>query len=643
MKKTLLAVFLLAALAGESQTLFTYGKTAVSKEEFLRAYNKNNSSTNSEKAYRDYLELYIRFKLKVQSGYDKGYDTLDKQKTELAGFRDQIAQGFMSDEASTQLLYDEAFLRTQKDIHVAHIYIPFTTPNSNDTIAAFRKASEAWSKLKSGESFANIATAYSADPSVKTNGGDIGFITAFSLPYKFETAVYETSPGNFSRPVKSGQGYHIFKVIETRPAVGRIKAAQILLAFQPDADQNQKNATKALADSIYTALKNGASFSELVAKYSNDNQTYQSGGLMPEFGVGKYEPTFENAVFALGKNGEISKPILSSFGYHIVQRLGTVPVNTDKNNADEFSTLKLTVLADNRIQVAKRALAKKTIATAGYKKLPYNHSLLMAYADSIWSGKKLPQRPELNDNTLIFSFPKQKVTAADFASYLSSVQNAPDLYRGKSMADLLEQYTEAVAVEYHKNNLEQFNKEFASQLNEFKEGNLLFEVMDQEVWQKASSDTVGLKAYYAAHPNKYFWESSADIILFTCTDSIVTKAAMNEFLKNKNNWKSLSMNSDGTIQADSGRYELSQIPVTNHLNLKPGYLSEPLRAAADNITSFVYVLKTYPEKTVRNLEDAKGFVINDYQSTIEDAFVQRLRKKYPIKVNEKVLASCWKN
>ena len=217
-------------------------KIAVSKEEFLRAYNKNNTSTNNtEKAYRDYLDLYTRFKLKVQAAYDAKLDTLSAQATELTNFRSQIVDGFMNDESSVQLLVDEAFDHSQRDLRVSHIYIPY---HGGDTTAAYQKAMEAYNKIQSGADFGTVAETYSADPTVHTTKGNVGFITAFTLPYEFESIVYHTPAGKTAFPYRSKIAYHIFKVTADRPAIGKMKAAQILIAFLPNADEKEKEKKK---------------------------------------------------------------------------------------------------------------------------------------------------------------------------------------------------------------------------------------------------------------------------------------------------------------------------------------------------------------------------------------------------------------
>jgi peptidyl-prolyl cis-trans isomerase SurA len=639
MKQTLAAIFLLIAGHLQAQTLFSYGPHAVSKEEFLRAYNKNNTSAdNTEKAYRDYLELYTRFKLKVQAAYDAQLDTLSAQATELRNFREQIAEGFMNDETSVQLLVDEAFERSQKDLRISQIYIPF---HGGDTLAAYQKAMEAYNKLQSGADFGSVAETYSADETVHSTKGDIGFITAFTLPYEFENIAYQTAVGKVSSPYRSKIAYHIFKTTAGRPAIGKMKAAQILIGFLPNPDEKEKAAKKILADSIYDALLKGASFKELVAKYSSDNISYQSGGLLPEFGTGRYSEAFENAAFGLAKDGDISQPVLTSFGYHIIMRVSREPVNADKNNKEAMARLKQAVQGDKRIGVAKQLFARKIMKSTGFKMAGFDEKQFSVYADSVYGNRKPKQLPAMNDNTVLFSFPQQKVTALSFAKYVQGVQNNPEMLRGKSTPQILQQYAESVAMDYYRSHLEQYNKEFASQLKEFKDGNLLFEIMQRRIWDKAAADSVGLKHYYNANKSKYWWEPSADVVLFTCSDSSIGVKARKNFTQGPGDWKTLVQNSDGTIQADSGRFEITQLPISVSNNIKEGNITEPAKSSTDNTVSFAYVIKLHSDRTPRNFEDARGFVINDYQAFLEDKWIETLKKRYPLKINQQVFESCW--
>lgn len=642
-RKGLFAITLLLALnhSSSAQTLFSYGKKAVSKEEFLKAYNKNNTGdAATDKSYRDYLELYSRFKIKVQQALDMRLDTLPEQKAELAGFRSQVIDSYMNDEASTGALIEEALERSKKDIHLAHIFVAINHNATEEEIKkAENKINAAYAELKKGTDFGKVATDLSEDPSVAENKGDLGYITVFVLPYDMETLAYSTPEGKFSAPIRSKAGFHIFKNLGERKALGRLKAAQILLAVAPDASEATKQQIKQRADSVYNALQHGGDFRALALQFSGDNLSYQSGGEMMDFGVGRYEPAFENAAFALEKDGDVSKPVLTAFGYHIIKRLQARPINTAINTKQAKDSLRLLIQQSDRMEVSRKILYKKVLLQTAFKKLPVNEKHLWAYTDSVLKHTPLPKFADLTGRTPLFSFAKRTVTVKDWQEYLDAIRGFDYARSGKTKQQLYDQFVETSAFDYYREHLEQYNKEFAWQLNEFKEGNLLFEVMQRKIWSVAAADSAGLKKYYQEHKDKYWWEPSADAVIITANSGEGTKEVLQKLQTNYRDWKQYIENSNGALQGDSGRFELAQIPVVERTNFTPGLLTEPVKNTTDNTSTFAYIIKVYRERLPRSFDDARGFVINDYQNFLEEKWIVELKKKYPVTVNEAVLKS----
>ncbi|WP_205512948.1 peptidylprolyl isomerase [Longitalea arenae] len=637
-----LLIFMTAT--GNAQQLFTYGGKTVTRNEFLKAYNKNNSESKpTEKSYRDYLELFIRFKLKVQAALDSKLDTLANQQAELQSFRNQIMDSYVRDEASINELTSQAIIRSRKDIHIAHIFV--ATPKEA-TEADIKKAQEkinaAWNQLQKGQDFGKVALAYSEDPSVSQNKGDIGYITSLVLPYELENAVYATAPGKYSAPVRSKAGFHIFRNLGEREGLGRMKVAQILLAFKPEDTDAQKEATRKRADSIYNVLTNGSDFKVLVTKFSDDNVSWRTNGEMMEFGVGQYELPFENAVFSLKKDGEISKPLLTSYGYHIIKRLQWKPAGGDTANAQLREEYKQRILQSDRFHVAQKMLLKKVMQLTGFKKNKFNEHHLFVFADSVLENKRIPVFADLNAKTPLFTFTKKTVTVKDFQDNLESIRNYETMKYGKTKAQLFEEFIEVSAFDYYRQHLEEFNKEFAYQLNEFKEGNLLFEIMQRKIWDPASTDSAGLKKYYTAHKDKYWWDASADAIIFTAGNENASEEFRTKIKENYKDWKKLIENSGGQLQGDSGRFELAQIPVVGRTNFTEGLVTANVKNEADNSVTFAYIVKVYMDREPRGFADARGFVINDYQVELEEKWIAELKKKYPVKINEAVVAGLTK-
>jgi peptidyl-prolyl cis-trans isomerase SurA len=633
--------FVLLILIAENltaQTLFTYGNKPVGKEEFLKAYSKNNTSEKrDEKSLREYLDLYTKFKLKVQAAYELRLDTLPSQKAELQNFRSQLVQNYLNDESSLNFLVDEAFDRSQKDVRISHIFIPANAKDSPAVIQrAKQKIQEAYKQLQAGKDFGQVAMAFSADPGVNANKGDIGYITVFTLPYELESLAYNTPLGKYSTPYQSKSGFHIFKKTAERKAFGKMKVAQVLLNIPADGDNATKQVFKLRADSIYDAAIKGANFGALAEQFSGDNFSYQTKGEMPEFGPGRYSPEFENAAFALQKDGDISKPILTEYGYHIIKRISRTPIPSDKKNKEYRAQLKEQVSNDDRIQLSKKILQQKILKLSGYKKAVYNAKDLWAYTDSILNNKPVPSKTSIRPNTVLFSFTNQKISVNDWIAFRRSTNDVERITGGKGNQQLLDDYVNMAGLEYYKNHLEMFNKDFAFQMKEFKEGNLLFEVMQRNVWDKAASDSVGLHKYFSGHKNNYWWQNSVSGMLFTSSNERNGQDLKQKLQPNIKNWRSIAETYEGTVIADSGRFEVEQLALPADYKFQSGTFTPFIKNQSDTSVSFVYVLNHYPDRSARNFEEARGYVINDYQAYLEEQWINELKKKYPIKVNEAV-------
>ena len=624
-----------------AQPLFTCDGRSVSKEDFLKAYNKNNTGEKAtQKNYRDYLDLYIRYKLKVRAAYDQQMDTLAGQRTELQNFRAQVAENYLKDEESLDKMVKEVYVRGQKDLHLAHIFIALPKNASPaDTARAYAKAWEAYNTLKRGKKFGETAQAFSDDPSARNNGGDIGYITVFTLPYELEGLAYSTPAGQFSRPFRSRAGYHIFKILGERPSLGRIKVAQILVAVPPGAAEATRQAARIKADSVYTLLGQGADFAAMARSLSGDNLSYQNGGELPEFGIGKYDSIFEATAFGLYRDGAVSAPIPSPFGYHIIRRIARKPFPREWDKETEAS-LRLQVTNDPRIAISRKALLTRIYQQTDFSAAQYSEADLWAFTDSVvLSRMPMSSYRNLSYTTVLFSFSKQSFTVKDWLDYAKSVRSGRPGNNNRTDKEVFEQFREKEALAYYRNHLEEYNKDFAFQLTEFKEGNLLFEIMQKKIWDKASTDSAGLRNYYEAHKDKYWWEASADALLLTCNNQKTAEGLKNALTGNTGNWRRLADTAGAAVQADSGRYELAQIPVPEKTAFSPGLFTAFFTNKTDNTVSFSYILNVYNERSPRNYKDARGFVINDYQLYLEDQWIAELKKKYPVIVNETVLNS----
>ena len=636
MKRIYLLLFAItAAFAVQAQTLFTYGKHAVSVDEFLRAYNKNKTPvTDREKSIRDYVDLYVNFKLKVQAAQDLRLDTTQQIKTDMENFRTQVEENYMSDEKGREDIIAEAIQRSFKEKHVLH----FSIQTGSDTLQTGKAAQALYQSLKQGDTDYNaiISNVNFANTPVRFN--DVGFLSVFALPYNFENIIYDLKPGEVSKPFKTKTTWHLFKVVKERPASGKWKVAQILFSLPPSSTEAEQINIKKRADSVYELIVAGADFALMANNFSEDKLTYSTGGELPEFSSGKYNRVFETNVMQLDHNGEITKPFLSPFGYHIVKRLGHIPAIMDKNDPALQYDIKQVVLKDSRLEAPKQKFTSDIAKKLGYKRITgVTEYDLMRYADSVMktglteSATKFPI-----SNKPILGFNSGVVKGSDWLKFVVEYKRDYANYKGETNTELWNKFITYSINNFYKKDMDKYNPDFKYQMKEFKEGNMLFEVMERNVWGRAGIDTVGLRAYFDANKARYIWPASAEVLIFNANSEQAAKDAMAS-LETGKAWAAIAAESKGAVQVDSGRYELTQIMGSDYtLTPDVGSFTNIIKTL-DSAALFVKFMKVYPPGQQRNFEESRGLVINDYQNVLEGRWLAKLKKKYPVKINQDVL------
>jgi peptidyl-prolyl cis-trans isomerase SurA len=363
---------------------------------------------------------------------------------------------------------------------------------------------------------------------------------------------------------------------------------------------------------------------------------------MAEFGTGKFDYAFEKEVFSLAKDGDVSRPFTTSFGIHIVKRLGFTPMPTDKNDNSLQFDLRQKTMQDSRISSAKEKFAKDIISKIGFKKeAAVKEADLLRYADSamINPDPEYVQKLPIYNKTII-RFAKGDAKGSDWLKFVKEYKENYSQYKGEPNVELWSKYQTIASLEYYKKHLEEYNEDFRFQMLEFKEGNMLFEIMEKNVWSKASGDSIGLLKYYNANKENYKWAASADVLIFNAVNEKAAQDAMTA-LQDGKSWRAILENANGELQADSGRYELEQLTGNSQAAPQKNSFSA-ITKNADGTAMFIKYMNIYEPNQQRNFEDARGLVINDYQIVLEKEWLQELRKKYPVKVNEAVLKTILK-
>lgn len=626
-----------------SQTLFTYGKYKVDTAEFIRAFKKNNQQPEIEKAraMKEYLELYINSRLKVRQAYDLGFDTLPQIRSEVDNLRSQIVDTYMTDPDAAGRLAKEAFDRSQKDIHAAYIFI--AAAPGRDSLIAFQKLNAVLKRLESGDDFSSVAQQMSDDPAARINKGDLNYITVFTLPYEFENLVYSTPAGKYSKPLRTEKGYFIFKNLEERKALGKIRIQHILLAFPPGTDDAGRKKLQLLADSLYDRIAAGDDFGKLAAAFSNDNVSAASNGNVPDISVGQFEPAFEKMIWSLPEDGALAKPFATEYGYHIVKRTSIKSVVTDPDDKQNMEELQDRVMRDDRWKTAKDFIYTRVREKADFQKFVYSDPILWALSDSLLDGRPAGMGKAMTLSSPLFKIGDENFNVESWINYAHGNRYKRDGGGTKAYPVLMDEFVKATMQQYYRDHLEDMNDEFRMQMNDFKEGNLFFEVMQREVWNKTQSDSTELKKLYEKNKARYNWGPGADAVIFYCTDEGSAKSIFESVKSKPADWKRIAESMNEKVTSDSGRFEWSQIPGIENNTAQPGTLTRLILNPTDNSASFAYVIKVHTTAAPRSFEEAKGFVMNDYQVVLEEEWTKNLRKKYPVKVDQKMLDNISKN
>lgn len=625
----------------DPNTIMTIGSQPVSVTEFKAMYynNLSNDSLKNPKALANYLQLFIDFKLKVQAALDAHLDTTPSFKQELGEYREKLAEPKMRDTTVENQLIKEAYERMKWDIHAEHILIkvsPDAVPA--DTLAAYRKIEKIREKIIKGDTtFEAAARKYSDDTYSKANGGDLGYFTSMGMVYPFETAAYNTKPGEISKPVRTQFGYHIIKVLDRRPDVGQIEVAHIMLRTSPKMSVGDSEKIKAKADSIYQLAIHGQDFAELAKKYSQDQYTARHGGVLPWLTVGRMArvPEFENAAFSLKNIGDITGPIKTDYGWHIIKLEGKKPLLPFDSVKDEIAAR---IAKDSRSQLAVNALIAEVKKQYDFKEYPEAKKQFTKWIDASfykgeWSADKVK-----GHTAPLFTLGGQNYTQEDFAAYVAKNQMKEKSDPGAEFAMnmLYPKYVNQEVLKFKDAHLEKEDPKFADMLAQYKDGILLFDITDQMVWTKALKDTAGLRKYYDMNKTAYLWPERAEASMYTCANKEVAKEVRKMIEKGKTNKEimgDINGKAANSVKIDSSKYQKNDNTLVD-ANWKKG-LSEDV----DLNGKVVFVnVKAILAPEPKSLDEVRGLVTTDYQNYLMQQWLKDLHAKYPVEINQKVLA-----
>lgn len=614
--------------------LMTVDKKPVTMSEFNYLYQKNNSQQVESQPIKDYLDMFVVYKLKVADAENDGIQNTDQFKNEYNGYKRDLAQPYLTDPDATEKLVAEFYDRLGKEVNVSHImvdrkYGTAEAASQRHLLDSLRNV------IISGKStFADVADRYSIDPSVKRNHGNLGWISAGRFPYSFETKAYETPVGEISEVFETPFGYHILTVLNRRDNPGEVLTQHILKVTKGLSAEEQAM-KKNQIDSIASLLAAGADFDELAKKESEDPGSGQRGGRLPWFGTGRMVPEFETMAFSL-KDGETSAPFRSDYGWHIVKRLesrGLEPLSELRPSIEAF------IERDDRNSVplqAKKAQLRKKYNVTTDSKILDEIKAQIANAGTVDSAFVATLKAD-NRTLIKIDRPGTPLSVSDVLSSLPA-GNIPADMALTAVDELIEVAAGDAATDAERENLVNENNEYRNLLNEYRDGMLLFEISDRNVWSKAKNDIEGLNAFFNEHKADYTnWTAPKfkGLVIFTTSDSIADEAkkflASNPLERQDVAGVLMSRFGQKNVKVERVIAAKGENPIIDYL----AFDGEKANPTGKWVACFTYLGEVIDQP--QEPDDVRGQVTTDYQNYLEQKWVEQLRKKYKVKIDKKIL------
>ena len=645
MKIRLISLIMLSAMlpclcpaqVNNADILMTVDGRPTEAGEFVRMYKKS-LDTISIMPVDDYLDSFVIFKLKVADAMHRGYDTTASFRKELNGYRNQLAQNYLTDKGKKEQLIRQAYQRSLKEINAWHILVallPNTPPK--DTLYAWKKAMEVRRRILNGEPFEQVARSTSDDKSARLNGGNLGYVTVFQLIMPLEDAVYSLRKGAVSGPVRTPYGYHIIRVTDIRPSRGRIKVAHIMKNAAPGTDEKNEEEAEAEINDIYLKLKQGLPFGELAKEYSDHRESASKGGELNWFGAGEMIPEFSEKAFAIADTGEYTEPFRTLYGWHIVKLLQRKPPGTFEETR---SFIESRINQSYLNMKSKNAFVAKLKSEYGFKINKASLDWFIRNTDSLITGGLRKYDRSSVPEGAIFIFADQAEGNNEFAD---RVENKGPLMVIKDSSELIRSVLEGTAAErlisYENSMLEKKYPEFRYLMTEFHDGILLFDISNDKVWNRVSSDSAGLHEFYEANKYNYLTRKEFEAKIYTLKKPGEEKALAAAYRK-----YSCKEDCDNRLLTRFNKKEDTLLTIRNE-SWEAGSMPELENSGTNNGVQMVtigglpslIVLNKTTEPLPLPFEMVQEEMISGYQEYLEKEWTGQLKEDYSVTIDSLIL------
>ena len=624
------AILSASASKNADPVLMTINGKDVRQSEFEYLYHKNNLQQLAPQSIDEYIEMFIVYKLKVADAEAAGLHQTDAFTKEFNGYCAELSRPYLRDSIVEKRLIEEAYARMATSRKVSHIMLPLGSTYDEKEANRMKLDSIRTAIVNGSADFGEMAVRYSSDRSARVNNGSMGYINVNSYPYPFEKTAWETPVGEISPVIEDAPfGFHIIRVEDERPNPGKVEARHIL-KLTNGLSEEEGAAKKAQIDSIYNLLASGGDFDAIARAESEDPGSAANGGRLGWFGPGEMVKEFEDAAFGL-KDGGISAPFKTAYGYHIVQTLAHRGIGT---LAEESERIKAAISRDMRSVMPETERLTQLKAELGVK---IDSTGLMQARSRMTGDSPAEQLKSLQtDNTLIATVGNRTISIGDVINYIPSnvLEGANDAFTVLNSG--LENKINETVVEETRKNLAENNSEYRNLTNEYRDGILLFEISNRNVWERSTSDIEGLQKFFSANRAKYTWDKPhyKGYVIFATNDSIAGEAQKYLAANQVENDSLVSV-----MRANYGRNIKIEKVVTgkgeNAIVDNVAFNGERPEAPGRWTAWFGYAGRVIDAPEEAN--DVRGTVASDYQQLLESEWIKALRKKYKVKLNKKAL------
>lgn len=675
MKRTIITTLLLFlgisvyAQISDTSTIINIDGEKISKAEFLNMYQKNSASNQSKidrNDLREYLDLFINYKLKLKEAKKLGLDTTKTFLEETNKYRQQLAEPYINDRTITDELIQEAYDREKEFVRASHVLI--TVPNNatpNDTLIAYKKAMMIRDKAIKGEDFSKLAIEYSDDPSAKGkqssdgkttsrgNGGDLGFFSSMTMIYPFENACYNMKKGDISMPIRTNFGYHIIKLTD------RINAPFYSFDIKHiwiNNENHSEQECKSLIDEAYSKI-NTLGFDSVAKAYSDDKYSANNSGWLKNQRPHQVPAEYISMLVNM-KEKDLSKPFQTRFGWHIIKAINFYYLPSLENQKIEIENR---ISKDMRSYKTIESFAEKSKKEYGFKEDKTKlEPIIKVVTDSIFSGTW--QKPKnFNGTKELFRIGDESFTQNDFIEelYTSQRKQTPE-YLPTFLDKFYNSLVLGKVVEYANNKLEDKYPELKANIDEFRNGVLIFAITDKMVWTKSLIDSVGLESFYNKNKENYMWQKRADATVWSIDSTMDLKKVFKIIAKCNKKGLTNDQTKDKLIKKfnvtkDNERKTFNYIwrkfekgdnknvdnVIFNNNDIVLNDNSKNIIEIDKNksFRNYIVVFNQFIAPQIKTLDECKGIATSDYQNYLESQWIKDLRAKYPYNVDYNVFDS----